>query len=175
MLNRISLRQMEYLVATAKHGSIAAASAQTTPSAAVHLGGHRLTSRPERCNCSCGILRGPALTPMGMQVMQECEDSLERATKLYEIAQLHRRHPGRAARGPLSPAAVAGHDCARSHLWFLACVRKRSSCIWPRATSKSSSTKLHTLDIDVALTYDFAVGRRDQFETLAHMPACVGR
>ena len=28
MLNRISLRQMEYFVATAKHGSIAAASSQ---------------------------------------------------------------------------------------------------------------------------------------------------
>ena len=87
MLNRISLRQMEYFVATAKHGSIAAASAQ------IHISPPSISAAIAHIETELGVQlfvrhpsKGLALTPLGQQVMQECEDLLERASKLYEIA-----------------------------------------------------------------------------------------
>ena len=172
MLNRISLRQMEYLVATAKHGSIAAASAQ------IHISPPSISAAIAHIETELGVQlfvrhpsKGLALTPLGMQVMQECEDLLERATKLYEIASNSTDAIQGVLRvGCFQPLAAM---IAPEVIFGFSRAFEKVELHMAEGDQQEIINKLHTLDIDVALTYDLQLGEEISFETLAHMPPHV--
>lgn len=172
MLNRISLRQMEYLVATAKHGSIAAASAQ------IHISPPSISAAIAHIETELGVQlfvrhpsKGLALTPLGMQVMQECEDLLERATKLYEIASNSTDAIQGVLRvGCFQPLAAM---IAPEVIFGFSRAFEKVELHMAEGDQQELINKLHTLDIDVALTYDLQLGEEISFETLAHMPPHV--
>lgn len=172
MLNRISLRQMEYFVATAKHGSIASASAQ------IHISPPSISAAIAHIETELGTQlfvrhpsKGLALTTVGTQVMQECEDLLERASRLYEIASdssdtlrgVLRVGCFQSLAAMIAPEVIFGFsrafDTVELHM--------------AEGNQQDLIQKLHTLEIDVALTYDLQLGEEIGFETLARLPPHV--
>lgn len=172
MLNRISLRQMEYFVATAKHGSIASASAQ------IHISPPSISAAIAHIETELGVQlfvrhpsKGLALTTLGTQVMQECEDLLERASRLYEVASVSSDtiqgvlrvgcfHPLAAM---IAPEVIFGFSRAFDKVELHMIEGDQQELIG----------KLQTLEIDVALTYDLQLGDEIGFEMLAHLPPHV--
>ena len=77
MLNRVSLRQMEYFVATAKYGSIAAASSN------IHISSPSISAAIAHMESELGVQlfvrhpsKGLGLTPIGAKVLRQCNDVL---------------------------------------------------------------------------------------------------
>ena len=172
MLNRISLRQMEYLVATAKHGSIASASAQ------IHISPPSISAAIAHIEAELGVQlfvrhpsKGLALTHLGTQVMQECEDLLERANRLYEIASdSNETMQGVLRVGCFQPLAPM---IAPEVIFGFSRAFEKIELHMVEGDQQELIHKLHTLEIDVALTYDLQLGEEILFETLAHLPPHV--
>jgi DNA-binding transcriptional LysR family regulator len=172
MLNRISLRQMEYFVATAKHGSIASASAQ------IHISPPSISAAIAHIETELGVQlfvrhpsKGLALTVIGTEVMTECEDILERASRLHEIASVS----GDTIQGVLrvgcfqSLAAMIAPEV----IFGFSRAFEKVELHMVEGDQQELIGKLHTLEIDVALTYDLELGAEISFETLAHLPPHV--
>src|SRR5690606_26687439 len=77
----------EYFVATAKHGSIATASAQ------IHISSPSISAAIAPLEAELGVQlfvrhpsKGLGLTAIGTLVLQQCEDVLSQSSRLYEIA-----------------------------------------------------------------------------------------
>ncbi|SDV49420.1 LysR substrate-binding domain-containing protein [Chitinasiproducens palmae] len=172
MLNRISLRQMEYFLAAAKYGSIAIASSQ------IHISAPSISAAIAHMEGELGIQmfirhpsKGMTLTPVGAQVMQECERLLERASKLYEIAS----DSSEAMQGVLrvgcfqsltpmiAPEVIFGFKRAFSKIELKLVEGDQRELI----------AKLHNGEIDVAITYDLDLDEDMQFETLCQLPPHV--
>lgn len=172
MLNRISLRQMEYFVATAKHGSIAAASTQ------IHISSPSISAAIAHIEAELGVQlfvrhpsKGLGLTTIGMLVLQHCEDMLERSSRLYEIASD-------------SSDVVQGSLRVGSFHSLTAMIAPEIIFGFSRAFEKIDMqmiegdqevlmNKLHALEIDVALTYDLHLSDDIEFERLATLPPYV--
>lgn len=172
MLNRISLRQMEYFVATAKHGSIAAASAQ------IHISPPSISAAIAHIEAELGVQlfvrhpsKGLALTPLGTQVMQECEDLLERASRLYEIASnSNDTIQGVLRVGCFQPLAPM---IAPEVIFGFSSAFEKVELHMAEGDQQELINRLHLLEIDLAITYDLQLGDEIHFETLAHMPPHV--
>lgn len=172
MLNRISLRQMEYFMAAARYGSIAIASSQ------IHISAPSISAAVAHMETELGVQlfirhpsKGMTLTPVGTQVMQECEHLLERASRLYDIASD-------------SSDAIQG-------LLRVGCFQSLTPMIAPevifgfkRAFNKIDlqlvegdqpelMTRLQNAEIDVAITYDLQLSEDVQFEVLCQLPPHV--
>jgi Transcriptional regulator len=172
MLYRISLRQMEYFVATAKHGSIAAASS------AIHISPPSISAAIAHIETELGMQlfvrhpsKGLTLTVLGAQIMQECEDLLERAGRLYEIASVSADTIQGVLRvGCFQPLAPM---IAPEVIYGFSRAFEKVELHMVEGDQQELIGKLHTLEIDVALTYDLELGDEIQFETLAKLPPHV--
>ncbi|MCF4555259.1 LysR family transcriptional regulator [Acinetobacter baumannii] len=87
MLNRISLRQMEYFVATAESGSIIIASEK------IHVSSPSISAAIAHIESELQVqlfirqhAKGLILTNIGEQVMKECQQILSQAGSLYSLA-----------------------------------------------------------------------------------------
>lgn len=172
MLNRISLRQMEYFVATAKHGSIATASAQ------IHISSPSISAAIAHIEAELGVQlfvrhpsKGLALTAIGSQLKQECEALLERASSLYEIAS--------ASNGVMQGALRVG--CFQSLapmiapevIYGFARAFEKVNLQMVEGDQRELMTQLQNVEIDVALTYDLQLSDGIEFEALARLPLHV--
>jgi len=172
MLNRISLRQMEYFVATAKHGSIAAASAQ------IHISSPSISAAIAHIEIELGVQlfvrhpsKGLGLTATGTLVLRQCEEVLERSSRLYDIALD-------------SSSAIQGVLRVGSFQSLTAMIAPEVIFGYARAFDKVEMhmvegdqeilmAKLHALEIDLAITYDLHLGDDIEFESLATLPPYV--
>lgn len=98
MLNRISLRQMEYFVATAESGSIIIASEK------IHVSSPSISAAIAHIESELQVqlfirqhAKGLILTNIGEQVMKECQQILSQAGSLYSLAA----NSSGSIRGPL--------------------------------------------------------------------------
>lgn len=163
---------MEYFVATAKHGSIAAASAQ------IHISPPSISAAIAHIETELGVQlfvrhpsKGLALTALGAQVMQECEDLLDRATRLYEIAAVSADTMQGVLRvGCFQPLAPM---IAPEVIYGFSRAFDKVELHLVEGDQQELIGKLHTLEIDVALTYDLQLGEEMTFETLAQLPPHV--
>lgn len=169
MLNRISLRQMEYFVATAKHGSIAIASNQ------IHISAPSISAAITHMEAELGIQlfvrhpsKGLTLTPVGTQVMQECEDLLDRASNLYDIASdsnqiiqgVLRVGCFQSLTAMIAPEVIYGFKRAF----------EKVDLQMIEGNQQELMSKLHSAEIDVALTYDLQLEKDVHFEVLSQLP-----
>ncbi|RMX08764.1 LysR family transcriptional regulator [Corticibacter populi] len=172
MLNRISLRQMEYFVATAQHGSIATASAQ------IHISSPSISAAIAHMEAELGVQlfvrhpsKGLALTAIGTRVMQECQDLLERASGLYDIAS----NSNDSIQGTLRVGCFQSLTAmiAPEVIFGFARAFGKVELHMVEGDQQELMNKLRTIEIDVALTYDLQLGEDIRFETLAHLPPHV--
>ncbi|MGE6917882.1 LysR substrate-binding domain-containing protein [Achromobacter kerstersii] len=172
MLNRISLRQMEYFVATAKHGSIAAASSQ------IHISAPSISAAIAHVETELDVQlfvrhpsKGLALTVLGQQVMSECEDLLERASRLYKIASVS----SNTIQGTLRVGCFQSLTAmiAPEVIFGFARAFDKVELHMVEGDQQLLIDKLHTLEIDVALSYDLRLGDEISFEALARLPPHV--
>ncbi len=159
-------------MAAARYGSIAIASNQ------IHISAPSISAAVAHMEAELGVQlfirhpsKGMTLTPVGTQVMQECEHLLERASKLYDIASD-------------SSEAIQG-------LLRVGCFQSLTPMIAPevifgfqRAFNKIDlqliegdqpelMSKLHNAEIDVAITYDLQLSEDIEFEVLCQLPPHV--
>ncbi len=172
MLNRISLRQMEYFLATAKHGSIAAASNL------IHISAPSISAAITHMEAKLGIQlfvrhpsKGLTLTPVGTQVMKECEDLLMRTARLYDIAAdssqivqgVLRVGCFQSLTAMIAPEVIFGFKRAF----------EKVDLQMIEGNQQELMSKLHNAEIDVALTYDLQLDKDIHFEVLSHLPPHV--
>jgi DNA-binding transcriptional LysR family regulator len=172
MLNRISLRQMEYFVATAECGSIITASER------IHVSSPSISAAVSHIESELQVqlfirhhAKGLTLTPIGTQVMIECKHILDHMGSLYAIAS----ESANSIRGPLrvgcfqalapmiSPEVVFGFSQA------FPAVRITQV----EGDQETLMEKLRNMEIDIALTYDLHVNDDIAFEPLAQLPPHV--
>lgn len=172
MLNRISLRQMEYFVATAKHGSIATASAQ------IHISSPSISAAIAHIEAELGIQlfvrhpsKGLALTATGSAVMKECEILLERASGLYQIAQASNGIiQGQLRVGCFQPLTAM---IAPEVIYGFSRAFKKVDMQMVEGDQQELMNKLSNVEIDVAITYDLQLNDGIAFETLTQLPLHV--
>jgi len=172
MLNRISLRQMEYFLATAKHGSIAVASNL------IHISAPSISAAITHMEAKLGIQlfvrhpsKGLTLTPVGTQVMKECEDLLNRTSRLYEIASdssqivqgVLRVGCFQSLTAMIAPEVIFGFKRAF----------EKVDLQMIEGNQQELMSKLHNAEIDVALTYDLQLDKDIHFEVLSQLPPHV--
>jgi DNA-binding transcriptional LysR family regulator len=172
MLNRISLRQMEYFLATAKLGSIAIASDQ------IHISPPSISSAIAHMEAELGVQlfirhpsKGLSLTPIGNRMMQECEDLLERASRLQDIASdstetvqgVLRVGCFQSLTPMIAPEVIFGFQRAFNNV----------DMQMVEGDQQELMDKLQKAEIDVALTYDLQLDASIQFEALCHLPPHV--
>jgi DNA-binding transcriptional LysR family regulator len=172
MLNRISLRQMEYFLAAARYGSIAIASSQ------IHISAPSISAAIAHMESELDIQlfirhpsKGMTLTPVGAQVMQECEQLLDRASKLYEIASdssegmqgVLRVGCFQSLTPMIAPEVIFGFKRAFNKIDLKLIEGDQQELI----------SKLHNGEIDVAITYDLDLSEEVQFEVLCQLPPHV--
>lgn len=169
MLNRVSLRQMEYFVAAATSGTIAAASSR------IHISSPSISAAIAHIETELGVQlfvrhpsKGLALTPIGSLVRQHCEDLLERSSRLYEVAFAS----SNSIQGPLrvgcfqslaamiAPEVIFGFGRAFEKVELEMVEGDQSILI----------AKLYSLEIDLAITYDLQLSEELDFEALAQLP-----
>ena len=172
MLNRISLRQMEYFLVAAKYGSIAIASSQ------IHISAPSISAAITHMEAEVGVQlfirhpsKGMTLTAVGTQVMMECEHLLERASKMYDIAS----DSSEAMQGVLrvgcfqsltpmiAPEVIFGFKRAFNKIDLQLSEGDQHELI----------AKLHNAEIDIAITYDLQLSEDLQFEVLCQLPPHV--
>ena len=172
MLNRISLRQMEYFLAAAQYGSIAIASNQ------IHISAPSISAAITHMEAELGVQlfirhpsKGMTLTSIGTQVMTECEQLLERASKLYGIAS----ESSEAMQGVLrvgcfqsltpmiAPEVIFGFKRAFTKI----------DLQMIEGDQYDLMAKLHNAEIDIALTYDLQLSADVHFEVLCQLPPHV--
>ncbi|WP_042267098.1 LysR substrate-binding domain-containing protein [Paraburkholderia heleia] len=172
MLNRISLRQMEYFLAAAKYGSIAVASSQ------IHISAPSISAAIAHMETELGVQlfirhpsKGMTLTPVGMQVMQECEQLLERASKLYDIAS----DSSEAMQGVLRVGCFQSLTpmIAPEVIFGFARAFKKIDLQLVEGDQRELIEKLRNGEIDVAITYDLELGDEVDFEVLSKLPPHV--
>jgi DNA-binding transcriptional LysR family regulator len=172
MLNRVSLRQMEYFVATAKHGSIAAASAQ------IHISSPSISAAIAHIESELDVQlfvrhpsRGLGLTAIGTLVLAQCEDVLERSSRLYEIAS----DSSDAIQGTLRVGSFQSLTAmiAPEVIFGFARAFDKVDVQMVEGDQEVLMHKLHALEIDLAITYDLRLGDDIRFESLATLPPYV--
>lgn len=172
MLNRISLRQMEYFVATAKHGSIATASAQ------IHISSPSISAAIAHIEAELGVQlfvrypsKGLALTSIGTQVMQECEALLERASSLYDIASTSNG----IIQGPLRVGCFQSLApmIAPEVIYGFSRAFEKVDLHMVEGNQRELMAHLSNIEIDVAITYDLQLSEGVEFEALARLPLHV--
>jgi DNA-binding transcriptional LysR family regulator len=170
VLNRISLRQMEYFVATAECGSIIIASEKihvSSPSisaAIAHIESELQTQLFIRQHA-----KGLIPTAVGKNVMLECKHILNQASGLYSLAA---EFSG-SIRGPLklgcfpafAPMVYADIIHGFSNLY------KQVSLDLYEDDQQALLSSLIRNDLDVALTYDLNIDEHlIHFESLTKLP-----
>lgn len=172
MLNRISLRQMEYFVAPAKHGSIAAASTQ------IHISSPSISAAIAHIETELGVQlfvrhpsKGLGLTTIGALVLQHCEDMLERSSRLYEIAS----DSSDAIQGTLRVGSFHSLTAmiAPEVIFGFSRAFEKVELQMVEGDQEILMNKLHALEIDLAITYDLLLGDDIEFESLATLPPYV--
>lgn len=172
MLNRVSLRQMEYFVATAKYGSIAAASAQ------IHISSPSISAAIAHIEVELGVQlfvrhpsKGLGLTTVGTLVLRQCEDLLERSSRLYEIAA----DSSNTVQGVLRVGSFQSLSAmiAPEVIFGFAKSYEKVDMHMVEGDQEVLMGKLQSLEIDLAITYDLQLGDHIQFETLASLPPYV--
>ncbi|HXU54196.1 MAG TPA: LysR substrate-binding domain-containing protein [Casimicrobiaceae bacterium] len=168
MLNRISLRQMEYFVATAKHGSIAVASQL------IHISAPSISAAITHMEAKLGVQlfvrhpsKGLTLTPVGARVMRECEDLLDRASRLYEIAA----DSSQTIQGPLRVGCFQSLTAmiAPEVIYGFKQAFEMVDLQLVEGNQQELMRKLHSAEIDVALTYDLELDKDIHFEVLTRL------
>lgn len=172
MLNRVSLRQMEYFVATAKYGSIAAAAAN------IHISSPSISAAIAHMESELGVQlfvrhpsKGLGLTPIGAKVLRQCTDVLERSARLYDVAAE-------------SKYTIQGSLRVGSFQSLTALIAPEVIFGFSRAFDKVDMHmvegdqevlmhKLQALEIDLAITYDLHLSEAVEFEPLATLPPYV--
>lgn len=169
MLNRISLRQMEYFLAAAKYGSIAIASNQ------IHISAPSISAAITHMEAELGVQlfirhpsKGMTLTPVGTQVMSECEQLLDRASKLYDIASdssdsiqgVLRVGCFQSLTPMIAPEVIFGFKRAFNKI----------DLQLVEGDQHELMVKLHNAEIDLAITYDLQITEDVQFEVLCQLP-----
>lgn len=172
MLNRVSLRQMEYFVATAKHGSIAAASTQ------IHISSPSISAAIAHIETELGVQlfvrhpsKGLGLTSIGALVLRQCEEVLDMSSRLYDIATdssdaiqgVLRVGSFQSLTAMIAPEVIFGFSRAFNK------VEMRMV----EGDQEALMDKLHALEIDMAITYDLHLGDDVAFEALATLPPYV--
>ncbi|QEI08227.1 LysR family transcriptional regulator [Pigmentiphaga aceris] len=172
MLNRISLRQMEYFVATAKHGSIAAASAQ------IHISSPSISAAIAHIEIELGVQlfvrhpsKGLGLTATGTLVLRQCEEVLETSSRLYDIAS----DSSNAIQGALRVGSFQSLTAmiAPEVIFGFARAFEKVDVQMLEGDQEVLMSKLHALEIDLAITYDLHLGDDIHFERLATLPPYV--
>lgn len=172
MLNRISLRQMEYFVATAECGSIATASTQ------IHVSSPSISAAIAHMESELGVqlfVRHPAkglnLTSIGTQVMAECQHILEQMGNLYAIAN----ESANAIQGVLRVGIfqVFAAMIAPEVVYGFSRAFKSVRIMQTEGDQELLMQKLRSTELDVALTYDLHLEEDIQFEPLAQLPPHV--
>lgn len=172
MLNRISLRQMEYFVATAKHGSIATASAQ------IHISSPSISAAIAHIESELGVQlfvrhpsKGLGLTAIGTLVLQQCEDVLSRSSRLYEIAA----DSSDAIQGSLRVGCFQSLTAmiAPEVIFGFSRAFDKVELQMIEGDQEVLMNKLRALEIDLAITYDLHQGDDIHFECLASLPPHV--
>ena len=172
MLNRVSLRQMEYFVATARHGSIAAASAQ------IHISSPSISAAIAHIEIELGVQlfvrhpsKGLGLTAIGTLVLNQCEDVLERSARLYEIAA----DSGTGIQGTLRVGSFQSLTAmiAPEVIFGFARAFDKVDLQMVEGDQEVLMNRLHALEIDMAITYDLHLGDDIAFERLATLPPYV--
>ena len=173
MLNRISLRQMEYFVATAESGSIIIASEKihvSSPSisaAIAHIESELQTQLFIRQHA-----KGLIPTEIGKTVMQECKRILNQASSLYSLAADF----SGSIRGPLklgcfpafAPMVYAEIIEGFNNLY------KQVDLSFTEEDQQGLITLLARNEIDIALTYDLNIDDNLlNFESLCKLPPHV--
>lgn len=173
MLSRISLRQMQYFVATAESGSIIIASEK------IHVSSPSISAAIAHIESELQVqlfirqhAKGLILTPIGEKVVQECKLVLDQANKLYSLAADF----SGSIQGPLrlgcftafSPMVYAEIIHGFSNLY------KKVSLTLCEDDQLVLLTKLINNELDVVLTYDLNI-EEDliNFEPLASLPPHV--
>jgi DNA-binding transcriptional LysR family regulator len=172
MLNRVSLRQMEYFVATVKYGSIASASAQ------IHISSPSISAAIAHIENELNVQlfvrhpsKGLGLTAIGTVVLQQCEDVLERSSRLYEIAA----DSSNAIQGVLRVGSFQSLTAmiAPEVIFGFARAFDKVEMHMVEGDQEVLMNKLQALEIDLAITYDLQLGDHIQFEALATLPPYV--
>jgi DNA-binding transcriptional LysR family regulator len=172
MLNRVSLRQMEYFVATAKHGSIAAASAQ------IHISSPSISAAIAHIESELNVQlfvrhpsKGLGLTAIGSLVLHQCEDVLDRSSRLYEIAS----DSGNVMQGALRVGSFQSLTAmiAPEVIFGFSRAFEKVDIQMVEGDQEVIMNKLRALEIDLALTYDLHLGDDIEFESLATLPPYV--
>lgn len=160
---------MEYFVAAAKFGTIAAAAAQ------IHISSPSISAAIAHIESELGVQlfvrhpsKGLALTPIGSVVLQHCEDLLERSSRLYEMAAtssnsiqgLLRVGCFQSLAAMIAPEVIFGFGRAFGKVKLDMVEGDQAVLI----------DKLYSLDVDVAITYDLQLPQDLIFEVLAQLP-----
>ena len=172
MLNRVSLRQMEYFVATAKHGSIAAASAH------IHISSPSISAAIAHIEIELNVQlfvrhpsKGLGLTAIGTLVLRQCEDVLERSSRLYEIAS----DSSNIMQGSLRVGSFQSLTAmiAPEVIFGFSRAFEKVEVHMVEGDQVVLMNKLHALEIDLAITYDLHLDDDIEFESLATLPPYV--
>ena len=173
MLNRISLRQMEYFVATAESGSIINASEK------IHVSSPSISAAIAHIESELQVqlfirqhAKGLQLTPVGEQLMQACQTIINQAGNLYSLASDY----AGMVRGPLklgcfpafAPMVYAEVIHGFSRLYA------QVDLTMVEEDQGGLIEKLINQELDVALTYDLNIDDKViRFEPLAKLPPHV--
>lgn len=173
MLNRISLRQMEYFVATAESESIILASEK------IHVSSPSISAAIAHIESELQVqlfirqhAKGLTLTPAGRNIKQECEAILNKASRLYSVAA----DISGAIRGPLK----LGCFNAFAPMIYAEVIHQFTQ-MYPQVDldlciddQQILLDKLLRTELDVALTYDLNIQHNLMlFEPLASLPPYV--
>lgn len=172
MLNRVSLRQMEYFVATAKHGSIAAASAQ------IHISSPSISAAIAHIETELNVQlfvrhpsKGLGLTAIGTLVLRQCEDVLDRSSRLYEIAS----DSSEVMQGSLRVGSFQSLTAmiAPEVIFGFSRAFDKIDVQMVEGDQEVLMNKLHAVELDLAITYDLQLDDDIEFESLATLPPYV--
>lgn len=169
---RFTFRQLEYLVAVADAGTIAAASHR------INVSSPSISAAISQVETELGIqifvrhhAQGLSLTPGGRRLVGEARDILDRAAALTDLAG----DITEKVRGPITIGALSTVAPILS-----AALRRSFEAAFPEArVSLRSGNQVDLLqmlgraEIDVALTYDLEIPKNIAFEQLAKLPPYV--
>ncbi|MGJ7568119.1 LysR family transcriptional regulator [Variovorax sp. RB2P76] len=172
MLSRITLRQLEYVVATAEAGSIIAASDR------IHVSSPSISAAVSHVEGELGVqlfirhhAQGLKLTAIGTQVMKEAKRILEQVANLYTAAS----ESANEIRGPLrvgcfeALAPMLVPELVHGFAHAFPGVRISQF----EGNQEDLLEQLRNNDLDIALTYDLQITADIDFEPLAQLPPHV--
>lgn len=172
MLSRITLRQLEYFVATAEAGSIVAASER------IHVSPPSISTAVSHVESELQVQlfirhhsHGLALTVIGGEVLKEAKRILERTDGLYTLASESVNSIRGALRIGCFGALAPMLSPELIHGFSLAFPAVRLTQV--EGNQEKLLHQLSSGDIDVAITYDLHLTSEIQFEALAQLPPHV--